>query len=73
MSSNFLLDRYRTGQQLDISFPFPLPVTVPEVFVKNNSAHLYSVDLNGSALKLLPKRKVKMAEIGQVGFFLFSS
>ena len=32
---------------LDIFF-FLSPVTVPQVFAKNNSAHLYSVDLTGS-------------------------
>ena len=32
---------------LDIFF-FLSPVTVPQVFAKNNSAHFYSVDLTGS-------------------------
>ena len=47
MSSTYLWDRYRAGQQLDIFFSLS-QVTVPEVFAKNNSKHLYSVDLTGS-------------------------
>ena len=47
MSSNYLWDRYRAGQQLDNIF-FLVPITVPKVFAKNNKAHLYSVDLTGS-------------------------
>ena len=47
VSSNYLWDRYRAGQQLDI-FLSLYPLTVPQVFAKNNSTHLYWVDLTGS-------------------------